>query len=254
MSISFPPPISALRETIQNRLGAAWQHYHADLDILLHLQWLGFQPTTIYDIGASNTVWSVMAHAVFPKARLELFEPLAEISDAYLHGKRTHPAVRQFLEQANFQIHPIALGTQNGECLFYHYEGDAGSTSLDLEHVSPSAQQVKVPMQRLDDYVKSKMIALPDLVKMDTQGAELEILEGGRKTIRHASAIFAECWLTKGYGKKTPLLLPLANALSDLEFDLFGLGDEYRSPEGNPQTKDAVFIKRTLSLHPDPVQ
>ncbi len=254
MPINFPPSINSLREKISDHLGVAWQHYDVDLDMLMHLRWLGVEPATIYDIGASNTVWAVMAHAVFPKARLELFEPLAEISDAYLHGKHTHPSVRHFLAVADFQIHPIALGNRNGECNFHHFEGDAGSTSLQMEHVTPDVKQIKVPLHRLDDYVKSKNLSPPDIAKMDTQGAELEILEGGCNALSKASAVFMECWLSKGYGKNTPLILSLSNALADLGFDLFDIGDEYRSPDGTAQTKDAVFVRRTLSLNSEPEQ
>jgi FkbM family methyltransferase len=248
MPIAFPASIQVVRDEIIARLGASFRHYTSDLDLLLHLRWLGFEPSTIYDIGASNTIWSVVAHAVFPEARLELFEPLAEISDAYLHQKRTHQAVREFLEAAEFQMHPIALGNENAECIFNHFAGDSGSTSLDMGHVSPSAKQIKVPMRRLDDHVSSQKLVLPDLIKMDTQGAEQQIMEGGPVSFAHASVVFVECWLTKGYGQKTPLMTSLANMLSELDFNLFGLGDEFRSPEGIPQTRDAVFVKSGLPL------
>lgn len=248
MPINFPLSILEFRKQILNQLGAAWQHYEADLDILLHLRSLGLEPGTIFDIGASNTVWSVLAHAIFPNARFELFEPLAEISDAYLHGKFTHPAVRNFLENADFKIHAIAIGDENGECNFQHFEGDAGSTSIEMGYTSDNSKKIRIPMSRLDDYTKINDINQPDLIKMDTQGAELDILKGGANSVRNAKIIFAECWLSKGYGNNTPLFLQLANALANLSFDLFDIGDEYRSQEGIAQTKDAVFINRTYEL------
>ena len=252
LTLDFPHDILLERVRIRERLGLAWKHYDDDLDQLLHLRWLGFKPSSIYDIGSSNTVWSVMASLVYPSASLELFEPLAEISDAYLVGKLAHPVIRAFLESANYRIHAVALGNRNGRCSFNRFENDAGSTSLELNKNTPNTQALDLPMHRLDDFVSEKGLSAPDLIKLDTQGSEMEILEGAPQVLAHASVVFVECWLTKGYGPKTPLFLSMANKLSEAGFDLFAIGDEYRGADGVANTKDTVFVKRDLSLRVEP--
>jgi len=250
MSLSFSPHFADLRNEISQQLGDSWRYYSGDLDLLIHLRRLGFQPSMIYDIGASNTVWSVMASLVFSQAQFELFEPLAEISDAYNKKKRTHPAIREFLANKTYRIHPIALGAFNGTTEFHHFEGDAGSTSLEMDHAPANARKLKIPMRRLDDYVRDQEILPPDLIKMDTQGAEAEIIKGGANAFRQASAVFIECWLAKGYGKRTPLLATIANLLSKFGFDLFDFGDEFRADDGTLQAKDVLFLKRDIPLIP----
>ena len=77
MKILLPRQDALERNAIANKLLAAIQHYGDDLDLLLHLRWLGFRPNVVYDIGASNGIWSSVAGLVFPEARFELFEPLS---------------------------------------------------------------------------------------------------------------------------------------------------------------------------------
>jgi FkbM family methyltransferase len=251
--INLPYQLSVERDRIRSALGVAWQYYANDLDQLLHLRWLGFDPESIFDIGSSNTVWSVCANMVFPCAQLQLFEPLAELSQAYLVGKREHPAVCRFLEHASYRLHPVALGSCNATCRFRWFENnDAGSTSLDINGEIPGTKLVDVPMRRLDDLVQDQELPWPDLIKLDTQGSEMDILVGGRECLGKAKVVFIESWLTKGYGEKTPLLLDIANFLSEEGFDLFALADEYRNAEGLLETKDLVFVNREMLLDPCP--
>jgi FkbM family methyltransferase len=251
--VKLPSSLSAARTQVQEELGISWNHYLEDLEQLFHLRWLGFVPQTIFDIGASNTVWSVMAHKVFPSALFELFEPLAELSDAYSAGKKEHPAVRRFLERARFNINPIALGETNGDCAFrWFINNEAGSTSLQIDYESSEIKIANVPVWRLDDFVRHKSLPWPDLIKMDTQGSEMEILSGSQECLRRAKAIFIEGWLTKGYGTKTPLLLDIANLLDRHGFELFSVAGEYRNPDSILQTKDLVFVRRDLVLEATP--
>jgi len=230
-------------EKIRAQLGAGFSPYYHDLDLLLKLRHAGLQGSVIYDIGASNTIWSVMAQAVFPAARLEMFEPLADISDRYLNGKLTHPTVRAFLNTADYQIHPVALGSKNGTCRFHRMEDEAASTSLWGKKTARNAEVIPVPIHRLDDLIRKKNLRPPEIMKLDTQGSELDILLGARKALASVRAVLIECWLTKGYGNHTPLFFQMASFLAREGFVLADLGAEYRSPQHVLHTRDALFLK-----------
>lgn len=251
-NILLPPEMEEVRESAYTELGRALQHYQDDLDLLLHLRWLSFSPATIYDIGASNSIWSALASCVYPQTRFELFEPLKNISENYKTAHQKHPAIRRFYQTSPHAIHDIALGARNGECTFTRFAHDSGSTSLAVDPGNPDISQITVPMARLDDYVDSNALAKPDLMKLDTQGSEMEIFSGADECLKACQVIFLEAWLTKGYGPATPLFLEMANFLASYGFTLFSLGDEYRAPESTPQTKDVVFVKNDLRLEPHP--
>jgi FkbM family methyltransferase len=236
-------PHDSERLAIRKRLGPGFDHYHEDLDLLLKVKSNGLNAKVIFDIGASNTIWSVVAHTVFPSAQIEMFEPLAEVSDRYLHGKLTHPSVVNFLRTAKQRIHAVALGSRNGICSFHRMKDESASTSIATGNFATHSQVIPVPMHRLDDFVEKHKMPFPDIIKLDTQGSEGDILEGARLSLGHARAVFIESWFTKMYGQHTPLFLEMAHFLSQFGMQLADLGGEYRDNEGILHTKDALFFR-----------
>lgn len=227
---------------IRKQLGPGFEHYYKDLDLLVKLQANGYKCSVIYDIGASNTVWSVLAQSVFPTTRIEMFEPLAEISERYRDGKHTHPTVELFLKTANYSIHPIALGSKNGKQPFYRFENESGSSSI-VTLENHASDCVLIPMYRLDEYVKKYKLPLPELIKIDTQGSEMDIFLSAQTTLATTKAILIETWLTKDYGYHTPLLLDMIDFLAGFGFCLTDFGAEYRDESRQLHTRDALFIK-----------
>ena len=57
----------------------------ADLDFnrLEQFKSRGFNPSCIFDIGASNGSWSQVISPLFPEAQFHLFEPMVEIEPTY---------------------------------------------------------------------------------------------------------------------------------------------------------------------------
>jgi FkbM family methyltransferase len=252
MKLVLPREDAIERNAMANKLLAAIQHYGDDLDLLLHLRWLGFRPDVVYDIGASNGIWSSVAGLVYPEAKFELFEPLHEISDAYRNARARHPAIRNFTEKVHHRIHSVALGSRNGTCKFSRFASDAGSTSLEVDSSISDAHVVEVPMRRLDDLAAERAMPRPTLIKMDSQGSEMDILTAATECLQSCQVLFLEGWLTKGYGATTPLLLDIANFLGTFGLRLFALGDEYRAPDQVAHTKDVVFVRESLPLQAQP--
>jgi hypothetical protein len=91
----------------------------------------------------------------------------------------------------------------------------------------------------------------PDLIKLDTQGSELDILRGAAGLLPTATAILCECWLFPGYGKATPLWLEVANFLREQGFEIFDFGWVYRRPsDQRPATVDILFVRRSAKISP----
>jgi len=242
-NIELPTHSRELVSKVEQTLQAASQYYLADAQLLSHLYGLGFRADCVFDVGASNTIWSVMAHVIYPKARFELFEPLAEIAPAYKSEKLLHPAVLNFVTVANHRTHAIALGNENKTARFNQFEQSAGSTSLELNWESDAFDVIEVPMRRMEDFVREENLPRPQILKLDTQGAELEILKGSGDLLDMVEVVFIETWLQKGYGAHTPLLLNVANLLHDKGLELFDVGDCFRDEAGLIVTYDTVFVR-----------
>ena len=83
---------------------------------------------------------------------------------------------------------------------------------------------------------------------MDIQGGELEALKGCEKYLQHVDLLLLETWLSRGYGKKTPLLHEIINHLLPRGFYLFDFAGEYRNAQGRLFAPDVFFVNRNSQL------
>jgi hypothetical protein len=141
-------------------------------------------------------------------------------------------------------LHPIALGSSEESVAMHTDASGYGSTILDIG-VHPAFQnRVDVAQYPLDEYVRSKGIDPPDILKLDTQGAERLILSQAQKCLEYAKIVFAETWFIRGYGPQTPLLSEIVEILSAADFIMAELGHRFYDEIHGLYSCDAFFLKR----------
>lgn len=203
---------------------------------------VGFKPATVFDIGASNGAWSALISRIFPEANFHLFEPLANVLPDYEHGLlwqiQTHPT---------FTLHPVALGGADKTVTMRLHADGFSSTTLNLTAHPEYKNTLRVPQYRLDSFVEKHHLPLPEVLKLDTQGAERLILGKATTCLKHASVVFAESWLCRGYGPETPLLFELQDLLNDLDYDLVELGHRFYDASHRLYGCDAFFFRRPFA-------
>jgi|ERR1035437_123363 FkbM family methyltransferase len=197
----------------------------------------GYAPAVIFDIGASNGVWSDTIALTLPEAEYHLFEPLAGAVPFYERdlGERLgrHP---------NFHLHAVAFSDHSGTAEMFATHDAWGSSLLDRGEVPEVKERVIVPLHTLDVFVRENNLPLPHVIKLDVQGAERRILSGAQQTIRTADILFLETWLTRGYGPDTPLLTEMVDFLGSAGFALVELGEQFRDRRRRVYSVDAVFF------------
>lgn len=133
---------------------------------------------TIVDAGAHIGQYSMLASArVGPEGRVHAFEP--------------HPGLYEVLGRnlrradcSNVVARRLALGRSHGtRDLFLHPSDNAGATSLRPRDGAPPDPRVRVTATTLDRYVGANRLRRVDLVKIDVEGAEIEVLEGAVRTL-----------------------------------------------------------------------
>src|SRR5215510_13520248 len=159
------------------------------LDSLELLELLPLAPKVIYDIGANTGTWTILAKSVYPLAEVFAFEPLEWHCQAYLRATAT---------LQNVTLHQLALGSLPGH---FDMEVPTKSDCASPLPMAPACQdifnlkfdkRVTVAVERLDDYARRHNLPAPDLVKLDVQGFECEVLNGGLRSIQSASAVITE--------------------------------------------------------------
>lgn len=208
-----------------------------DRERLRLLQSLGLPLRHFFDVGASIGRWSSRVSQDFPNATFDLFEPLIDHVPNYQRKMAT-----TLLRHPDFRLHKVALGAECKMVTMFLYPGNAfGSTALPLSFTPETARRVEVEMITIDRFLESSP-TVPQVIKMDTQGCELTILEGARKTLPKVQALLLECWLSRAYGPSTPLWFEVAEWLRDFDFHLWDLGNPYRSSDGSLLTQDCLFL------------
>jgi FkbM family methyltransferase len=211
--------------------------FQHETKILQELKDGGYEPAVVYDIGASTGIWSETISSVLHNSELYLFEPLADVIESYridleLRSKRMR----------HFHLHPIALSDAPGVAEFFVTHDGYSSSMLDRGNIPEVKQRVAIRKYRLDDYIVEHDLPQPDVIKIDSQGAERMILDGGRETLAHADILFLETWFKRGYGPHTPLLGELIEYLAAKGFTLVDTGEKSFDDKHRLYSIDAFFF------------
>lgn len=131
----------------------------------------GFEPTHILDVGANRGKWSRKASRVFPRCQFTLIEPQVEMAchlDAFC---RRHPGAQWInagagasMDRKTFTVCPDTVSSS-----FAISAEEAGRRGY---------QRREVDIVTLDHIVADHIGKVPELVKIDAEGFEVEILRG----------------------------------------------------------------------------
>jgi FkbM family methyltransferase len=164
---------------------------------------LGKENPVILDIGCndgSDTLWLLR---LFKEGRVFSFEPDPRARKRFLE-KVTDPRARLF---------PVAISRENGEAEFHVSDGShpdenvgvqcqggwdlSGSLRKPKEHVEVHPwvvfkEPITVETKRLDSWAEENGIGEIDLIWADVQGAEGDLIAGGKRTLEQTRYIYTE--------------------------------------------------------------
>jgi FkbM family methyltransferase len=133
----------------------------------------------VLDIGANHGLYTLLASKrVGPAGKVIAFEPSQRERKAlriHLTLNRCHNAI----------IRDLALGNESGEReLYVVEERAAGCNSLRPPAVDAKTTLASVQVARLDDVLLGEKINRVDFIKLDVEGAELDVLKGALGLLR----------------------------------------------------------------------
>ncbi len=149
--------------------------------VLAHYRRLGLTPSTVIDVGVGPGTPEL--YASFPESRLLLVEPLEEWRRDLERLERERGA----------DVVLAAAGPEAGEVeITVHRMPVCSSIFGDRRGEDHSGARRSVPVVRLDDVVQTRGLAGPFVIKVDVEGAELEVLRGGRDVLRGCELVLLE--------------------------------------------------------------
>ncbi len=196
---------------------------------------------TVLDIGANTGQFTKTISVLLPSAKIYAFEPLPGCFKSLQQFANLHK---------NITVFNTGIGDLSGECSFEQSAFSPSSSFLKMNDTHkkafPHTQDsniVKVKISKLDDITESLDLGISLFIKIDVQGYEDKVLEGGERTIKRAKIIIVETSFVSLY-ESQPLFDDIYCKLRDWGFSYVGMIDQACDPNTDQILQgDAIFIR-----------
>jgi len=202
------------------------------LDILKHIQTLGFYPKTIVDIGVAYGTPELTE--VFSDSYFIWVEPVKEFE---IHLKK-------LTSQYKGEYHLKAVGSKDGIITLNVHDDLYGSSLLnESDGVIFDGEPREVEISKLDNLILNSCRSGNALIKIDVQGAELEVLEGASYLLKKCEIVILEVSFYR-FLKTNPVFSEVVIYMKEKGFEVFDICDfSYRPLDGNLGQVDVFFVK-----------
>lgn len=180
----------------------------------------GVNPKVIYDIGACVLHWHDAAKKVWPNSKIIPFEAMHEVATFY-EANNVVPYVCGYI-----------LSDRSGELIEFNQNLEhPGGNSVFKENpeLSPWAKDIFTENNKtkkytitVDELVEKYNLPLPDMIKMDVQGSELNVLKGAVNTIKTCNHVILELQ-HKDYNIGAPKYTEVIAYMKELGFETTGM-------------------------------
>ncbi|AWU98022.1 FkbM family methyltransferase [Azospirillum ramasamyi] len=201
---------------------------------------------TVVDVGANVGAWTREVLAAQPDCRVFALEPLAA-TDSGLVGQLAGlgPRVRVF---------PIALGNAVGTRSFTHYSTHSSFSGFHrrthpIFDDIPEPRLLDIDVTTLDRFCDTQGVRHVNFLKIDVEGAELEVLLGARRLLRHGRADIIQFEYGGTYTDAGTRLETVFSLLTSEDYRLFKLGQPFDQPlTWSPALEDFTYAN-FLAIH-----
>lgn len=194
---------------------------------------IGFNPKTILDVGVGYGTPTL--YSAFPYSKIALIEPLVEFEEA----------MKNILSHREGDYILAAAGKENKLVKFNKHLNQLDASSLLKEQTGPQTdgEEITVSMIKLDDYVLSKNYEAPYILKVDVQGAELDVIEGAHNILKDCEVIVLEVSLFE-FLKESPQFYEVINFMHRKGFVPYDIVPGWTRPLDQALGQvDIVFVK-----------
>jgi FkbM family methyltransferase len=235
-------PIKAAIKSGLDALGIEIRHNRCAgiggiVDFLKNVRARGFSPRGIIDVGANRGDWTRLALSIFPNIPVIMIEPQDEMR-LYLSK----------LCKSQLSCHYVKAGAGRaaGELVQTIWSDLNGSSFLPQADSSRlrSGEQRKTEIIAIDSLLSETYPDfVPDLVKLDIQGFELEALSGAETTFGRTELFILETSLFS-FLPRQPFTREVISFMFERGYELYDITGYLRRPyDGALGQVDLAFVK-----------
>lgn len=195
-------------------------------------------PATLIDVGANKGQFSTAVRGLFRDAVIHAFEPLPEAADRY---------EMVFAGDPRAHLRRVAIGAEAGVVPFYVTDRTDSSSLLRPSGSQKAAfgvgqaGEITVSVAPLDEVLDLAALPSPVLMKIDVQGAELDVLRGCT-SLDQVDCIYVELSFVELYEHQA-LFEDVRAHLADRGFALRGVYNQVSTAKFGPTQADCLFIR-----------
>jgi FkbM family methyltransferase len=217
--------------------------YAEKLDAVRHSWLRQIGVGTVIDVGAADGGFARKALAWFPQASFFCFEPL----ESQFAGLQKH-----FADRDQFTLVKAALSDSPGAVRFFENEYAGSSSMLEMASAhkiaypfTEVAHETQQAATTLDVFFAGRQLRPSVFLKLDVQGGELLVLQGGGDLLKRTAAVYLEVSFCELYLGQ-PLIEDVVTFLHAAGFYLAGIENVSQSLiDGRFLQADAIFLRRS---------
>ncbi len=127
-------------------------------------------PNYIFDVGANVGDYAVLVHKVCPGSQIFAFEPINEPFQKLAKTVKNNMKVKAF---------QLALSEHQGKKKFFLYDQSELTSSVNILGMNREiSQEYQINVVNGDRFMKEHKIESIDLLKIDVEGAEMDVIKG----------------------------------------------------------------------------
>jgi len=147
-----------------------------------------FEPKVIYDIGSCVMHWTNVAKKVWPNATYVLFDAFDKVEFLYIEQNYDKYHIGVLTDKDNKEVKFYQNSSQPTGNSYYKEIG-CGAAS---ERLFPENNYILKKGYTLDTIIQTYNFPQPDLIKIDTQGTEIDILKGATNVLKNTKHLIVE--------------------------------------------------------------
>lgn len=200
-------------------------------EALEHIKSLGYYPSLVIDVGTASGTYDLLN--VYPKTEYLWIEPLTEFEDK----------LKELAKKFTGKYLLCAAGNVNGKIEINVHDDLSGSSILhENDGVDADGLKREVDINKLDDLVNANSYK-NILLKIDVQGAELDVLEGSANTLINTDVVILEVSFFN-FMKDSPDFYSIINYMKGKHFVAYDIFNGHnRLLDGALAQKDILFVK-----------
>jgi FkbM family methyltransferase len=193
----------------------------------------------VLDVGANRGQFALFSRRTFPDCQIISFEPLSRPGSIF---------TRLFERDPKTKLVAAAIATKSGAITMHITEQDDSSSPLDLDEPqkeifgSSVVERRDVPCGPLKQFLAAGEFGAHTLLKIDTQGFELEVLRAAEDALGDIEAIYCEASFLRLY-KEQPLASDVISYLNQKGFTLRGVYNLTVDKHVGPVQADLLFLR-----------